>query len=102
MEHQIMKEGIKKIFYKDSLLLGIVLGIALPLILFGILYTISTLFAPSGKDYLIKLPKLILLSIIPNLLTLRFYLKDLKFDRTGRGILLVTFVLAIGYFAMFI
>jgi hypothetical protein len=97
-----MKQIIKKILYKDSLLLGIVIGIVLPFVLFGVLYAISTLLSPEGKDYLIKLPKIILLSLIPNLLTLRYYLKKLEFDRTGRGILLVTFVLAIGYFAIFI
>jgi hypothetical protein len=97
-----MKNIIKKIFYKDLLLLGIVLGIALPLILFGILYVISTIFAPVGKDYLIDLSVVILVSVFTNLFTLRYYLIKFKFDKTGRGILLVTFILAIGYFAVYL
>ena len=97
-----MKNIIKKIFYKDSLLLGVVLGIALPLISFGILYAISTIFAPAGKDYLIDLSVVILVSVFTNLFTLRYYLIKPKFDKTGRGILLVTFILAIGYFAVYL
>ena len=95
-----MKQTIKKIFYKDSLALGIVIGIGLPLISFGILYAVSTFFAPAGVDYLIKLSTMILVSVIPNLLTLRYYLLKPKFDKTGRGILLITFILAIGYFVV--
>jgi len=82
--------------------LGLVIGILFPAILFGILYGISEIFAPEGKEYLIKLPTLMLVSIFPNLFTLRYYLKKLKYDRTGRGILLVTFVYAILYFAVYL
>ena len=95
-----MKQTVKKILNRDSLLLGIILGIVIPLISVGILYPISTFFAPVGKDYLIKLPNIILLSVLPNLFVLRYYLLKLKLDKTGRGILLVTFILAIGYFAV--
>ena len=92
---------IKKILYKDSMGLGIALGIALPLVVFGILYAISVFFAPVGKDYLIEMSKMILASIFANLFTMRHYLLKLKFDKTGRGILLVTFIMAIGYFAVY-
>lgn len=87
---------------RDSMYLGLVIGIFFPAILFGILYGISEIFAPEGKEYLIKLPTLMLVSIFPNLFTLRYYLKKLKYDRTGRGILLVTFVYAILYFAVYL
>jgi hypothetical protein len=102
MEHQIMRHVIKKIFYRNSLLLGIGLGIALPLISFGILYAVSTIFAPAGKNYLIELSTIILVSVFTNLFTLRYYLMKPKFDKTGRGILLVTFILAIAYFAIYL
>ena len=93
-----MKDIIIKTLHKDSILLGIVLGIVLPLVSFGILYAVSTLLAPMDKDYLIKLSTMVLVSVFSNLFTLRYYLLKLKFDKTGRGILLVTFVMAIGYF----
>lgn len=92
---------MKKILYKDSMGLGIVLAILLPIVCFGILFGISVLFAPEGKDYLIKLSSIILVSVFANLFTMRHYLVKLKFDKTGRGILLVTFVLAIAYFVCY-
>jgi hypothetical protein len=100
METETMKITKIKILYQDSILLGTGLGILVPLISFGILYAISTIFAPEGKDYLIKISTIVLVSVFVNLFTLRYYLLKLKFDRTGRGILLVTFILAIAYFAM--
>ena len=97
-----MKQTIKKLLNRDSLLLGIIIGIVLPLISVGILYPISTFFAPAGKDYLIAMSNIILLSVLPNLFVLRYYLLKLKLDKTGRGILLVSFILAIGYFAVYL
>jgi hypothetical protein len=90
-----------KILKKDSLMLGIVIGTVLPAVLFGVLYGISCFFAPAGKDYLIQPATLALVSIFPNLFTLRHYLIKLQMDKTGRGILLVTFVIAILYFAFY-
>jgi len=96
-----MKNTIKSLLRRDTMLLGILLGIALPVVSFGILYVISTVFAPAGKDYLIRLSNVVLVSVFSNLFTLRYYLLKLKLDKTGRGILLVTFVFAIGYFATY-
>ena len=90
-----------KILKKDSLILGIVLGIVLPMAFLAILYFLSRVFAPEGKDYLVPLPTVALISVFPNLFTLRHYLVKLKLDKTGRGILLVTFVLAILYFIFY-
>ena len=89
------------ILRKDSMGLGILLGILLPIVCFGILFAISAFFAPEGKDYLIKLSSIMLVSVFSNLFTMRYYLVKLKFDKTGRGILLVTFILAIAYFACY-
>jgi membrane protease YdiL (CAAX protease family) len=100
MENKTMKQFIIKIFHRDSFLFGIGLGVVIPLIFFGILYAISICFSPAGKDYLIKLPTIVLVSVFTNLFTFRHYLIKLKFDRTGRGILLMTFISAIAYFVM--
>ncbi|MDR1182780.1 MAG: hypothetical protein LBL13_12460 [Bacteroidales bacterium] len=100
MENKTMKQIKIKILHKDSILLGIGLGIALPLVSFGILYALSISLSPAGKDYLIKVSTIVLVSVFTNLFTLRYYLLKLKFDKTGRGILLVTFILAIAYFAV--
>jgi len=90
-----------KILKKDSLALGIVIGFVCPIVLFAVLYFLSRTFAPAGKDYLVQLPTVELLAMLPNLFTLRHYLVKLKLDKTGRGILLVTFVFAILYFIFY-
>ncbi len=85
----------------DQMWLGIVLGLLLPAVTFGLLFLVARLAAPEGKAYLIPLSTILLVAIFTNLFTMRHYLVKLKYDRTGRGILLVTFVLAIAYFILF-
>ncbi|HNW67369.1 MAG TPA: hypothetical protein PKK66_00760 [Bacteroidales bacterium] len=85
---------------RDSLWMGLIMGIAFPAILFGIIFGIIVLIlAVSGKNMnvfdMVSAQKIILLSIIPNVFILRYYLLKLKFDLTGRGILLITFVIGI-------
>jgi len=41
---------------------------------------------------------MVLISIFVNLFTLRYYLVNLRYDKTGRGILMLTFGLAMVYF----
>ncbi len=86
----------------DKLWLGVLIGTLIPAILFGILYSLSHYLAPDGRDYIVKLPTLLLISIFSNLFSLRYYLVKLKYDRTGRGILLVTFIFAILYFVLYL
>ena len=78
---------------KDSMPMGLFIGF----ICFGLLYAIITLVQHQtgalNMDRMIQ--KLILLSVIPNVLLLRYYLVKLKYDLTGRGILLVTFAIAL-------
>lgn len=93
---------------RDSFAVGIVLGIVLPLVLFGIIYGIYALICHANPQMLVRnpdltkdlIPKFILLALIPNIFTLRYYLLKLKFDKTGRGILGVTFVWAIVFLAV--
>ena len=81
---------------KDSMPMGLFIGFICPAICFGLLYAIITLVQHQtgalNMDSMIQ--KLILLSVIPNVLLLRYYLVKLKYDLTGRGILLVTFAIA--------
>ncbi|MBP5650064.1 MAG: hypothetical protein IKO62_01905 [Bacteroidales bacterium] len=81
---------------KDSMPMGLFIGFICPAICFGLLYAIITLVQHQtgalNMDRMIQ--KLILLSVIPNVLLLRYYLVKLKYDLTGRGILLVTFAIA--------
>ncbi|MBR6064100.1 MAG: hypothetical protein IKP54_08100 [Bacteroidales bacterium] len=81
---------------KDSLPMGLFIGFICPAIFFGILYAVITLVQHQTgalqMDRMVQ--KLILLSVVPNVLILRYYLVKLKYDLTGRGILLVTFAIA--------
>ncbi|MBP5662645.1 MAG: hypothetical protein J6X16_00015 [Bacteroidales bacterium] len=82
---------------KDSMPMGLFIGFVCPAICFGLLYAIVTLVQHQtgalNMDRMIQ--KLILLSVIPNVLLLRYYLVKLKYDLTGRGILVVTFAIAL-------
>jgi hypothetical protein len=81
---------------KDSFWLGLTLGILLPAICFGILYFLNRTFINhETQKSIFRLTTVIIISLIPNALTLRYYLVNQKADKTGRGILFVTFILAI-------
>ncbi len=94
---KIVPESLKK----DSWGLGIGVAIGLPLVVFGILTLIKVItiktagFNPFLKDSTVEL-----ISIFINMFTLRYYLVKLTFDKTGRGILLVTFIMAIAFFVV--
>lgn len=86
---------------QDSFATGMILGIVLPSILFAMLWAIIAIISKStGVPNLVSLDKLILLSLIINLITMRYYLLKLKYDKTGRGILAVTFVLGMAFFML--
>lgn len=88
-----------KFLKKDSFWLGILLGLVLPGILYLILHyiNISIENKVSNRPYLTD-SMVQILSLIINLLMMRYYLIRLKADKTGRGILLVTFVAGILFF----
>jgi len=81
---------------QDSFWMGLILGFLLPAIIFGVLKLII-FFLPYKivNAQVFSLERLILISIIPNVLLLRYYLLKLKYDLTGRGILAITFVIGI-------
>lgn len=85
---------------RDSLWMGLFIGIIVPAILYGVIYGLIALgLTCTGKPVdvlnLVSSQKIILLSIVPNVFILRYYLLKLKFDLTGKGILMVTFIIGI-------
>lgn len=86
---------------RDSVWLGVIMGFLVPVVLFGLLWGIlAIIFHFMGRPVsnvfeVVEPQKLILLSVIPNLFLLRYYLLKLKYDLTGRGILAVTFVIGL-------
>jgi len=84
-----------KFLKKDSLLFGIIIGIVMPALVFGILYLLLSAAPNMATNK--QIAKLLVMGIVPNGLLLRYYLVTLKADKTGRGIIFVTFLLAIAF-----
>jgi hypothetical protein len=88
---------MKEFFRRDNYLLGIGIAIVLPVITWLLIQGLTNLLAGKNGD-LFQNSTDQLLSVFANLIPLRYYLLKLKADKTGRGILLVTFALAMIYF----
>jgi hypothetical protein len=89
-------------FKKDSFFTGLVIGIILPALFYGVLYGIDIIAFNTLNSHIVDKPEyLFLLSIIANLFPIKYYFVNKKNDKTGRGILLVTFVLGMLYFPLF-
>ncbi|MCL2246014.1 MAG: hypothetical protein FWC10_02755 [Lentimicrobiaceae bacterium] len=83
-------------FRQDSFWMGLFLGIFIPALIFGLMELILCFLPHQIIDAnVFSLQRLILVSIIPNVFLLRYYLLKLKYDLTGRGILAITFVIGI-------
>ncbi len=90
------------ILKKDTIVVGVVIGIIVPAILYGMLYLLSVICAPQGKELLLPIDTMLLVAIFPNLFIIRHYLVKLQLDKIGRGILISTFVLAMVYFVYYL
>lgn len=86
-------------FRKDSLWMGIAIGILLPGIIYGLLLGVLFILKNHNPAIPIKtiVPKLILIALLPSLFVLRHYLIKLKYDLTGRGIIIATFIWALAF-----
>jgi hypothetical protein len=93
---------MKKLLNRDNFILGVAIGAIAPWILFGILYLLNILLG----QVIIKVPNpplvststLELIAIVVNVMLMRRYMVRLKYDKTGRGLLIMTFVYIIAYF----
>ena len=90
-----------KFLKKDNFILGGVMGFIIPLLVWTIIHfiNISLRNNVSHRPYLSAF-MVEILSLVPNVLLLRYYLITLKADKTGRGILAITFVIAIVLFIL--
>lgn len=82
---------------KDNWILGIALGILLPLVIYGLILLAMQEWGridDSLNVYYIKESTMQLAGIFANMFIFRYYMVNLKFDKTGRGILMATFVYA--------
>jgi len=89
-------------FKKDSFITGIVIGFLLPSVFFAFLYLIDIGVFRFFNAHIVTLPAyLFLLSIIANLFPIKYYFVNKTNDKTGRGILLVTFIWVLLFFVLF-
>lgn len=85
---------MRSFFKQDNMWLGAGIGIAGPVLFFFLFRWINSLFTGG----VLAESTVQLIAICINVLSMRYYLLRVKADRTGRGILLVTFIFAIIYF----
>ena len=84
---------------KDSYWVGLLLGALAPVIFYGLLYAVDMLFFSNFGVHIVRESHyLILLSIIPNILLLRYYLGKQKFTKTGMVLLILTMLFVLLYF----
>ena len=85
---------------KDHYAFGLAVGMLTPLLLFALIYAMNVFLILIGvAKFPLDLETHILVSIFGNLLPIRYYFVTLKYDKTGRGVLLITFVVVILFFA---
>ena len=85
-------------FRIDNFLFGLVIGSLFPTIF---ILGLNFLFL----DYLkadLKEDTIYVLSVLINFLIFRIYMINMEMDKTGRGILLATFIYAFGYIFLYI
>jgi hypothetical protein len=80
---------------------GAVLAFTTPFLSLVVIYYLLLILAGVFNFRPFQIEQFYLLSIIGNLFLMRYYLVELKYTKTGKGILAVTFMLIIAYFILF-
>ncbi len=79
-------------FKRDHLGFGMAIGVVLPLVIHTVVFYAMTIF---GVQYVLKESTLELTAIVLSVPVFRYYMVNLKAERTGQGMLLVIFGYAI-------
>ena len=85
----------------DHYIFGLGMGILIPLLLFGFILGMNylLLWMDIAEMYL-DTETHVLISLAGNLVPIRYYFVNLTYDKTGRGVLLITFVLILLFFSL--
>lgn len=87
---------------KDSYIIGILVGLILPIIFFGIVWLLNMLLFSLFHVHLTRQTHyLYLLSAAINVVPIRYYLVNIKAEKSGIGVLVLTGVYILTYFFMF-
>jgi hypothetical protein len=84
---------------RDNMALGVLIGLVLPGLLYGFL-SLAAMVVEPGTAWTrpFEPDRMKLLALVINVIPIRIYFITYKFDKTGRGVLLVTFLLMVSYF----
>jgi len=81
---------------KNSFWLGLVIGIIIPLVLFGILYTLNYYTKVfEHPPVILSIQKLMFVCSALNILPIRYYLTHNGLEKTGQGVLFITVFLVL-------
>jgi hypothetical protein len=89
---------LEKIFKHDSYAFGTFLGLVSPVAILFILYYGFIFFGMLFNFSPFPIENLYLLALIINVLYIRLYLVSFKLVKTGKAVLIVTFLYVIAYF----
>lgn len=89
-----MIELLKKDNFTFGVLLGLIAPLPVSMIFVGILTFLQQIV---GILHHITISQMVLLSMAINLLLMRYYLVKLKYENTGKGLLLITIAIVIVY-----
>jgi hypothetical protein len=99
MFYQTKDGAMMKVLKKDHYLFGLLVGMLVPIVLFGIILLFNYLLLIMGvAEFYLDWETHALVSLFGNLLPIRYYFVNLGYDKTGRGVLLVTFALVLLFF----
>jgi hypothetical protein len=90
-----MKQGLAG----NTTINGLLIGIVLMLLSSGLLWIIRSQLE-STPYWLQANRSVALLALIPNVVVMRFFFINRKADRTGRGILIITFIAMLAIFLL--
>ena len=91
-----------KIFNRDQFVAGMIFGILLPALFYLALYILDlAVYSIFQTHMLAKQEYLYILSLAINLFAIKYYFVNLKYDKTGRGVLIITFAFALVYFVLY-
>lgn len=84
---------------KDHFIFGSLIGLFFPIVILGFIYGLNYLLIIIGvAKFYLDLQTAVLVSMGANMVPIRYYFVNLKFDKTGRGVLLFTFVMILLFF----
>jgi hypothetical protein len=84
-------------FKKDNFVFGLLLGTVIPLIVYTLLEQLVTIEIKGVSQPRFDQATNLVLSLVANILPFRQYMQKGNYEKTGKGILLMTFVYAMIY-----